>query len=68
MTTMRDRSYHTAPALARLRDHAACLLTRAQAAYDAGDGTQTDQSLAAIRLEHQQLQRRVDQLNTLLSQ
>lgn len=62
---MLDRTYHTAPALARLRDRAACLLKQAQADYDAGKGTQTDHSLAAIRLEYQRLQRRVDQLNTL---
>jgi hypothetical protein len=64
---MRDRTYHTAPALARLRDHAACLLKRAQADYDAGNASQTDQSLAAIRLSYQQLQRRLDQLNCTLS-
>jgi hypothetical protein len=67
MTAMRDRTSHTAPALARLRDHAARLLKQAQADYDAGSASQTDQSLAAIRLSYQQLQQRLDQLNCTLS-
>jgi hypothetical protein len=67
VTAMRDSLYHTAPALVRLRDHAAHLLKQAQADYDAGNASQTTQSLAAIRLSYQQLQQRLDQLNCTLS-
>lgn len=59
--------HHAAHPIVRLRDHAARLLMQAQRGFDAGNGSQTEQSLAAIRLEHQRLQRRVDQITSTLS-
>lgn len=64
---MSFRLQHNLDPLVRLRDHAAALLLQAQAAHDTGSGSQSEQSLADIRLAHARLQRRVDQVRRTLS-
>ena len=50
----------------RLRDWAAILLRQAKASFDAGDGSQTAESVAAIREVHRSFQQRAQQIDRTL--
>jgi hypothetical protein len=50
----------------RLRDWSAILLRQAKASFDAGDGSQTAESVAAIRDLHRSFQQRAQQIDQTL--
>ena len=50
----------------RLRDWAAILLRQAKASFDAGDGSQTAESVAAIHDLHRSFQKRAQQIDQIL--